>query len=255
MIVTDNENGSDCSENIPLAHLANAMGEVEESSCDVNDDEDNDPDWEMGEKNNTSGESDSEPTPSCSKSHCAEDTTEIPSITCSEQQPLGLRRPEDYQVEGPRRVTSGHSPAKQQKRSEKENIRKLVKEKRNMGLPYISEKTQRIMPARRALRPRCTSSACDKNQLRCSTISEEHRTLILNTYYSLGDLSKQRQWIANHVIPVQVAQPKSQTSRRGRTLKYTLPLEDNAHVPVCKVTIIFICRVLCSVSLFVGVKL
>ena len=56
---------------------------------------------------------------------------------------------------------------------------------------------------------------------------------ILNMYYDLGDLSKQRQWIAKHVTPVPVA--KAGSGRMSRTLKYTLPMEDGTHAAVCKV--------------------
>ena len=89
-----------------------------------------------------------DPAPSCSN-HPQPETTEIAS---SGQRPPC--RPEDYQVEGPPRVSSGQSPAKQNKRSDKEINRKLVKENWNLGHAYVSEKSRKQMPARRILKER-----------------------------------------------------------------------------------------------------
>ena len=231
--VPDNE--SECSDDIPLLRLRqNKTNEQDESEiCEI-DDEDEDPDWEMVAEDATDNcdpedatSDDCDPAPSCSN-HPQPETTEIAS---SGQRPSC--RPEDYQVEGPPRVSSGQSPAKQNKRSDKEMNRKLVKENRNLGHAYVSEKSRKQMPARRILKERCSSSACYKKHLNCADIDEEHRMSILNTYYDLGDLSKQRQWIAKHITPVPVA--KAGSGRKSRTLKYTLPMEDGTHAAVCKV--------------------
>lgn len=140
---------------------------------------------------------------------------------------------ENYTVEG--NAIETNTPPKKG-HSKKEKIRKDVKIKRNLGLEYVSEKSGKIIPSKRQIKPRCKSISCKTRGLKCSDISDGIRYSIMNSYFDMGDIQRQREWLASHVIAQAVNRKKEdgQHSRKHRTLTYYLPFGD-IKVKVCRI--------------------
>lgn len=71
--------------------------------------------------------------------------------------------------------------------------------------------------------------------LQCDKISDRERENIVFSYYEMGDLEKQRQWIAKHVDSKPVDKQKKLNSRKKRTVTYYLPIGEGLNkVKVCR---------------------
>ena len=134
-------------------------------------------------------------------------------------------RPEIYVVDGEPRegdlITRNRLPAR----------RKVVKERRNQGLSYSTEKTHREIVAR-AVKDRCQSRYCDLKGKRCSQVSEDRRREIFANYWGMKNLTRQRQWIAKHTARQPCANA-TEGSRKSFTTGYFLPSDDGSLLPVC----------------------
>ena len=139
--------------------------------------------------------------------------------------------PEEFLVEGePRQRVTIITPEKT-----KEDVRLSAKSKRNLGESYCSPKTGIEMPSRRILKPRCLSTRCMKG-LDCHKFDENERQFVLNAYYDLGNLHRQRQWIQSHIDqrePNYKTHSNKDTSRKKQTLSYYLP-KDDGKLQVCR---------------------
>lgn len=134
-------------------------------------------------------------------------------------------------------VTTSSTPEKRgRKRLRKEENwkRNILKQARNTGKAYESHTaTKKIRPERK-LKPGC-SDAC---KLQCSlAFNENDRTFIFNSYWDLGDIELQRQFISNCI---QTVQPRYRYVRVGGTRKprdnnrsYYFK-KDGVNIRVCK---------------------
>ena len=105
--------------------------------------------------------------------------------------------PEDFVADGsPQEDGAGDS---RRGKSKTVPLHLQVKQLRNLGQEYMSEKSKKIKPARNVLKPRCESAVCRKRELSCSVISDERRTSIIASYFQLRSLEEQRQWIRGFV--------------------------------------------------------
>lgn len=106
------------------------------------------------------------------------------------------------------------SPAKKgRKRKRDENTwkRSLNKKFRNTGREYEMHCKEKKVRSARAIKPPCT----EKCKLECSSkFTEEERKAIFQSYWDLGNLDKQRQFIANNMESVH---PRYQYVRVGGT--------------------------------------
>lgn len=88
--------------------------------------------------------------------------------------------------------------------------RNVSKRNRNSGKIYLSAKTKKEQKGR-AIKPPCG----EKCRLKCSVnFNEEQRLILFEEYWSLGDVIKLRQFIANFIKEIH---PKYRTVRVGST--------------------------------------
>ena len=118
-------------------------------------------------------------------------------------------QPEQHQVEG-----SGKEGESSQSKKKKINKQKLSKCLRNLGQEYVSLQGKTV--ASRGIKPRCKEETCKKLGRLCSTIDDSQRSQILNGYYALGDINRQREFIIHHCEVTDTKQKisKSEVSRR-----------------------------------------
>ena len=135
--------------------------------------------------------------------------------------------PEEYIVEG-----SGKE-VRIEKRP-KINKQKDAKKKRQLGKEYTSVKTKKVVPAKK-IKPRCNGDTCAKQKKKCSTVTDEHRHDIFDSYHAMGDIHVQREFIVKHVKISEVKRKYcvEKESRRNKSLHYGLMIEGSL-VPVCK---------------------
>ena len=131
-------------------------------------------------------------------------------------------KPQDFVVDG---------TGPENDRQSKQNNSKSNKVLRNSGMPYWSG--NKFHEGRRKLGPRC---GCKEIATRCSEISDKQREAILEEYYDIADLNKQRQFLADSIDTVDVKSRKvlSHVSRRNSTRKYFLKSESGDKICVCK---------------------
>lgn len=103
--------------------------------------------------------------------------------------------PEDFLVEG--EPAPEDQASKVPKEIKSKNV--IVKRKRNTGEAYISEKTRKMMPARReaSYDTRCTR--CDSRKFSCACYDRAERAKIRSSFFDLNNLLKQREWIARQL--------------------------------------------------------
>ena len=138
--------------------------------------------------------------------------------------------PETFEVEGePKEPVTIPTPVKPK------NKRRSEANKRNEGKAYRSPYTGKEIPARKVLKPRCTSKRCSANGYHCETFDETMRQNILNSYYEIGDLHKQRQWIQGHVKDTTPTHRHSAKHPRKKTSISYFLTKGEAMLRVCKV--------------------
>ena len=137
-------------------------------------------------------------------------------------------QPEQHQVEGS--VREGESS---QSKKKKGNKQKLSKRLRNLGQEYISSKGKTVESRR--MKRRCKEDSCKKLGRLCSAMEDSQRCQIFNSYYALGDINRQREFILHHTEVTDTKQKtsKSEVSRRQKTIRYFFT-KDNVRIPVCK---------------------
>ncbi|XP_039296243.1 uncharacterized protein LOC111058861 isoform X2 [Nilaparvata lugens] len=109
----------------------------------------------------------------------------------------------------------------------KKNAAKL---KRNSGQAYVNSRGKSIDA--KSVKPSCDLRKC---RLKCSSkISEEQRALILNRFYDLGDVTRQRDWILKNIEKIE---PKyryaKEGSNRAFNVAYFLFCDENK-IQVCR---------------------
>ena len=79
--------------------------------------------------------------------------------------------------------------------------KQYIKQRRNSGEDYHSEKSGKYMPQRKLLKSPCSSDHCLKMNFSCglNEITEDQRKEILYSFWESGTLSSQRQYIVHHV--------------------------------------------------------
>ena len=109
----------------------------------------------------------------------------------------------------------------------------VVKQNRNAGEAYYTEKTNKFIESRKTKHvPKCSSLFCAARNLGCNDFTEEERTSIRNNYFSLGSLQAQREWIARFIATV----PTKGTCKKRHTTFYLPKGRDAGSSPrrVCK---------------------
>ena len=141
--------------------------------------------------------------------------------------------PENFIVEGEPKIEMDFeqdSPEIQSKQAKN----KTVKEKRNSGDVYHSEKSDRLKTARKTqMIPKCNGSYCKARKLECDEFSEEQRESIRNAFYLVGSLQGQREWVARHIV----SEPCKGSSRKKRNTHFFLPKDEgimSSPFRVCK---------------------
>lgn len=137
-------------------------------------------------------------------------------------------RPESFLVEGEEKEEGICEIQK------KGNKQKLAKKMRDLGKDYVRPKTGVAVPARQIKR-RCNIEICQKSSRDCHLFSDEDRTKIFDSFYQIGNLTRQRDFIVRHVISKETTYKtsKKEHSRRQRTNQYFLSLKNSRHL-VCK---------------------
>ena len=141
-------------------------------------------------------------------------------------QSLNTRTPESFEVEGSAR----EGLPKKRKRV---NKKKEAKQKRQSGQEYISEKTKRVVPARK-MKKGCVGNECLRTGRKCSEISEIDREKIFEEFYKLADLHKEREFVARH-IETKAPKYSKPTGRRKKSHVYFLT-NNGKRLQVCKNT-------------------
>ncbi|XP_050500075.1 uncharacterized protein LOC126880315 [Diabrotica virgifera virgifera] len=115
-----------------------------------------------------------------------------------------------------------------------EQSRKAVaKTLRNSGQEYLSaSRNRRVIPARKMGSP-CTTQC----RLKCADhISEEIRKQIFDSYWAMGSLTRQREFIARSMVPViPKYQYKMVNSNRKLKQSFHLKVDTSKTVRVCKI--------------------
>uniref|UniRef100_A0A8D8X2V7 Uncharacterized protein n=1 Tax=Cacopsylla melanoneura TaxID=428564 RepID=A0A8D8X2V7_9HEMI len=122
--------------------------------------------------------------------------------------------PENFTMEGSMR----EEPLPRKKR---ENKQKMMKVRRNTGLPYTREKSMNIVGPR-SVKQRCRGEPCEKAKRACKLFSEEERSEIFQDYWNLGNVALQRQFISRHVTINNKKVSTTVNSRRQKSATYTL---------------------------------
>lgn len=130
-----------------------------------------------------------------------------------------------------------NSPPAKKKRGRKRSLKKeeWIKNKskklKNSGQSYVScSKSKKKFPEK-ALKPPCN----DNCRLKCSTvISQEERQEIFNNFWKLGDLGRQRDFIAHHM---QIINPEYRYVKQDSTRRLNNAFHfdvNNKRIRVCK---------------------
>ena len=158
------------------------------------------------------------------------DSSDIPENHAEASLPNGSAEhihlsPESFEVDGERAF---EVPSQQTVKKSKNLV---VKEKRNAGYSYESEKSKKLMPARRFADYKSSCNKCNSRGLGCSTLSRADREAIRTSFFDLGALRDQREWIGRHIQHTQEEKPK-----KLRKFAYYLPNSRDAFrkVPVCR---------------------
>lgn len=115
------------------------------------------------------------------------------------------------------------------------NKKKYIKQRRNSGEDYQSEKSGKYVSKRKAMKPPCSSDQCRKKNFSCGTdlFTEELRLQILDSFWKLGTLTSQRQFIVQHVSsPCKGEGSKSPLKKQNLVYQLTVGCEKRR---VCKV--------------------
>ena len=95
----------------------------------------------------------------------------------------------------------------------RQNVRKMS---RNKGLEYTTRKGT-LVQARNTIYHRCGRCVNKCNDI----LSDDDRDKICQNYWKMGDMQRQRDSIANHVV-IKANSRKTPGSRRNMTLHYFL---------------------------------
>ncbi|CAG4989572.1 unnamed protein product [Parnassius apollo] len=159
------------------------------------------------------------------------DTRDSPSIlmqnTVLEPQQDSYLAPEDFIVDGVSREEERSKPVRKNKYKE-------AKVLRHAGQEYISPYTKKVVPGRKVGSLCNNLENCTKQGLYCYRFNEQIRENIFMDFYSLADLTLQREYIVRFVEKKPVGRKTTATeSRRKFTNCFYLPLNDEKQ-KVCK---------------------
>lgn len=234
----------------PQVHDTTDVLQEEEEEADPADDSVNDPDYQPDSERESDGEHPCEAfncsrdvfaacvDPNCQRLLCYDHFVgscpfcppEVMQNPHGSPPPANLQ-PEDFNVEGAEKEHINENTQPNQNPPNKSDRKRL----RNSGTAYVTEKSKRVIPARRQLKARCNGGICDKRGLQCTNISDECRQSIIDSFYDLGNLTKQREWIRAHISATEPSYARKDKSRKGRTILYHLPGTENERLPVCRV--------------------
>ena len=105
-------------------------------------------------------------------------------------------------VSGPANVNILNPVVDEGNRNSRKKVRRINKKKaaqtlRNLGQPYVSSSLKNI--AERAMREPCN----EKCRLKCrENITEQDRKRLFDSFWNLGSLTRQRDFIANNLVNV-----------------------------------------------------
>lgn len=106
----------------------------------------------------------------------------------------------------------------------KKNLRSR---KRNSGEEYITSvgknKSGRV----------CSEETCNCQQACHTLIDQDARQKLFESFWSLGNINRQRDFLACNVSSREAARPRAKISRRQYTLNYSLMI-DGERISVCK---------------------
>lgn len=115
------------------------------------------------------------------------------------------------------------------------NKKKYIKQRRNSGEDYHSEKSGNYKSKRKTLKSPCSSDHCRKMNFSCGkdVFTEEQRLQILDSFWKLGTLASQRQYIVQHVnCPCKGEASNSPLKKQNLVYRLTVGSEKRR---VCKV--------------------
>ncbi|XP_072168628.1 uncharacterized protein, partial [Diadema setosum] len=113
------------------------------------------------------------------------------------------------------------------------SCKQTAKELRNKGETYVSTKSKRKITGRKYLPfDKCTVEVCQRRKLACRQINDDKRKELRESFYNLGNLEQQRQWISSHVT----CTPLQKSGRKKKRLEYFLPSPNRPgqKVKVCR---------------------
>ena len=113
---------------------------------------------------------------------------------------------------------------------------RLVKDARNKGKSYFSEKSDKFVGGRKFVEYNKCDLSRNHKKVSCGIFTEEDRREIRYDYYGMGNLALQREWIARHVSHKAHSHVKS---RKKQTMRYTLPRPSSFSYPG---EIVTVCR-------------
>lgn len=149
-----------------------------------------------------------------------------PSIIRQYEQQQGSLVPEDFVVDGAPREREISKPVRKNKYKEAKFLR-------HSGKEYISPYTKKVVSGKK-VGSSCNLENCTKQNMYCYRFDENDRENIFMDFYSLANLTLQREYITWFVEKKPVARKTTATeSRRHFTNCFYLPLNGNRE-KVCK---------------------
>lgn len=131
-------------------------------------------------------------------------------------------------LEGMQEFPESVEKSRKRKSNAKYWARNIAKVKRQRGEAYLSSRGKHVPGV--ALKPACPNS-CRK---KCKTKIIEHcRQKIFQSYYALGDYSRQRDFIHSNIERFSTKVKTTDNSRRSFSLRFHLPVEGRK-IHVCK---------------------
>lgn len=201
------------------------------SSDESIDDSDKDPDWTTSENSESDNNNDQV---SCSKVFTARNDDNVVPVTLNSEVINEIVETSQDVVREGKEIK--FNPRKRVRNTSKWS-RNIKKTKLNTGKGYINASGKEV--AKKEMKPPCS----DKCRLKCaSTVPNHEREVLFDSYYKLGDITRQRDFLTKCIIPIT---PKYQYPREGskRSLNCAYYFEVNGKkTRVCKT---FFLRTLC----------
>lgn len=108
---------------------------------------------------------------------------------------------------------------------------------KDSGLGHRQSNRSCNLKAPKSIKPRCNGKECERTGKSCNQFSDSERNAIFTSYWEIGNLSFQREYITRRVRiknKERTYTAKTEDSRRKNTLEYSLPLKSKLET-LCKV--------------------